>query len=117
MNETIKKGVEDIIKYLGSDILLKTSSGQNIRARAIVQPLLYKNKMYIEFPSEQLGRMDDGSYFMIGNESCKNAAADDYVYFKNDCFLIQRCETIYLFDEPIYVWMTLRKTYEGASAI
>lgn len=113
MKTTIKEGINNVIKYLGSTVTVKSPSGINFTARAIIQPLLYKNKMYIELPSEELGRVDDGSYFMIGDTACMGAAADDYVTFKHETFCIQRTETIYLFDQPLYVWMTLRKANGG----
>lgn len=78
--------------------------GKSVRARAIVEPLRYKNKIYIGGEFHSLGAMKKDKYLFIGTpdiELSENASVIESVGGK---YIVKRCERYYVQDRPIYVW-------------
>ena len=107
MKTDLAKQVSMLMQQAGQHITVATSSGtQNICA--FLQPLRYKNKMYIELQPSEVGRVDDGCFLYLGPAEVP-FEADDFMY--NDDgkrFVVQRVETVYLFKKPLYRWATVR---------
>lgn len=91
-----------IAKY-GGDVRV-TKDGVSRRARAIVQPIRYKNKIYIGGEMRSLGSIKREKYLYIGTPETvlhENATVIESVGGK---YIVKRCETFYVQDSPVYVW-------------
>lgn len=100
---SIFNSVSDTIKRYGSAISI-TNGDDKLSTRAFVEPLRYKNKVYIGGQNRLLGFDRNEKYLYIGppehslTENCS-------VIEMNDCkYIVKRCEIYYLKDYPIYVW-------------
>lgn len=84
---------------------------------AVIQPLRYKNKMYLEDKRLPLGISDMGYYLYIGPASHDLTAIDRNNYIVragSKDFFITRAERVYLGDRVFYIWAVLRQKMEGA---
>ena len=100
-------GVDAMICRFGEEITL-TSQGKKRRAKAVIQPLLYKNKMYIDGDVTSLGITDSGRYLMIGQRVLKdtdwhNAVISDRLR----TYTVSRAEIITCGKEDLYIWAVL----------
>ena len=95
-----------IAKY-GGDVSV-TQNGQRVRTRAIVEPLRYKNRIFIGGEQRSLGSLNRERYLYIGQPDvplCANASVIESVGGK---YSVKRCETYYVQDRPVYVWAILK---------
>lgn len=86
--------------------------------KAFLQPLRYKNKMYLEGTYTPIGRDTNGLYLYIGpadhdlTRLTRLARAHDS---ENREFVIQRAEKVYRGEKVFYIWAILKEVSEGTS--
>ncbi len=73
----------------------------------VLQPLLYKNKLYVEMQPSAIGPVDDGCYLYLGPAKPR-LQAEDFIYAKGKKFVVQRYERVYLSSKPLYSWAIVR---------
>ena len=83
------------------------TNGETLRSCAMIQPLRYKNKLYVELQPSEVGRIDDGCFLYLGPADIV-FKADDRLSFETKKFVVERFEPVYLFAKPIYNWAVLR---------
>ena len=84
--------------------------------RALIQPLRYKNKMYLEGTHTPIGLNERGYYMYIG-------PAEQEIRAENGTFLlcggiryeVDRAERVDYAGEAVYYWAILRNETEGSS--
>ena len=103
MNEKIKK----MLELCGGEILVKRKNGTSARGAAVVEPLRYKNKLYVEMQPTELGKTDDGCYKYLGPYNLEFSEGDTVSYRGKD-FVVQRFEMVCLGEKPMYTWAVLR---------
>ena len=84
---------------------------------AVIQPLRYKNKMYLEDKRLELGVSDMSYYLYLGpaNHDLSELNTNDYlVRADSRDFFITRAEKVYLGKNVFYIWAVLRRKTEGA---
>lgn len=105
-----------LLNLHGSDITYKTmdqngvySEAQN--AKAFIQPLRYKNKMYIGNSYIPLGGVDGGRYLYLGNPDLRfdRAANDVIISLNGDDYYVKRAEPYVVDNEVLYIWAILGK--------
>ncbi len=92
---------------------IKIVNGKKVkRAKAVIQPLMYKNKMYLDGTSIDAGDFDGGHYQMIAPAETDFG---DYKYVrieaKNITYIIKRVEMIRAQDKDLYIWAVLTPYY------
>lgn len=106
---SIADSVHNLINRYGSR--LEISNGKDITAvRAFIQPLRYKNKMYIDGSFLPGGYIDGGHYLYIGSPEIRfDKGFEDVVITTadNESFIVKRAELYTLSDVPIYIWAIL----------
>lgn len=102
----IDKRVKAMLEHCGSPFRV-TTGGETLSAYAMIQPLRYKSKLYVELQPSEVGRIDDGCFLYLGPADI-NFRADDRLEFGNKRFVVQRFEHVYLFGAPIYNWAVIR---------
>ncbi len=102
----IDKKVKAMLEHCGSPFSVVTD-GKVLSSHAMIQPLRYKSKLYVELQPSEVGRIDDGCFLYIGPYDIV-FNADDRLEFGNKKFVVQRFEHVYLFGSPIYNWAVIR---------
>ncbi len=82
--------------------------------RAFVQPLRYKNKMYLEGTRTRIGHADQSYYLYVGPGTVDVTALPVGAVLKmgEGRFYFSHCEAVRLADETLYMWAILRSLIE-----
>lgn len=113
---SMKQQIARILERYGSPIRLKYSDERAPRDyRAFLQPLRYKNKIYLEGYLSEIGYVDEGHYLYIGPPEPKleNLSLDTMLVRQDGMRLcIKRAETVCYIGEKLYVWAVLQTLHE-----
>ncbi|MGN0519761.1 MAG: hypothetical protein ACI4LB_03390 [Candidatus Fimenecus sp.] len=108
--------MEALFNKFGRSVFLSDDTGWRSPVyRAFLQPLRYKNKMYLEGTYTVLGKDPNSLYLYIGSAKHdvtrlkKNARLTDG---DGKRYLIQRAEKVCRGDEPYYFWAILKEICE-----
>lgn len=104
------KIIGDLITRFGCNI--RVEDGEDSRSySAFVQPLRYKNKIYLDGTSLTQGLFDGSHWLLLAPpELVLDKPLESYVI---ECaamdkrFTVKKCDTYYLKDKPIYLWAIL----------
>lgn len=101
---------ESIAKELGTygeNITITGENGQ-VRVKGIIEPLLYKNKMYLGGSQLATGFFDRGHYLLIC-PPCVNIPTTGTVLFETEDnkYLLKRSERVRANSQDVYVWAVL----------
>jgi len=102
----IEAKVTAMLEHCGTPFSVATG-GKVLSSFAMIQPLRYKNKLYVELQPSEVGRIDDGCFLYLG-PSHIIFEADDKLEFADKKFVVERFENVYLFGKTIYNWAILR---------
>lgn len=106
----VNSAVDMIQKYGGR---VKVVNGNTVMlARAFVEPLRYKNKIYIGGRRHELGMYDNEKYLYIGLPSCTLIEDESVIESGVNKYIVKRCETYRVGDIPVYVWAILGRYCE-----
>ena len=95
--------VSNSIAKFGGDVEV-TQGGSTVKTRAIVEPIRYKNKIYISGEQRSLGTLIRERYLYIGQPDVPLRANASVIESVGGKYIVKRCETYYIQDRPIYVW-------------
>ncbi len=108
---SVYKTIEKMICRFGDDILITENAVCN-RSKAIIQPLMYKNKMYLGGTALPAGFFDGGHYLMIAPASLK---VKDYrravVEAMGAKYTLKRVEMVKADNKELYIWAVLTPYY------
>lgn len=103
---SIFNSVGETIKRYGCSISIETN-GTYVTTKAFVEPLRYKNKVYVGGEYHYLGFRQTEKYLYIGPAECELSADNSVIEMNGNKYIVKRCETYYVKDCPIYVWAIL----------
>ncbi|HHW45537.1 MAG TPA: hypothetical protein GXX17_01330 [Clostridiales bacterium] len=104
----LKYALDRIIEKYGVPVTTHGSGGR-FETHAFIQPLRYKNKMYIDLDMDRMGKVDEGCYLYIGK-------ADVPLEFKSQQteitsplgnFVVARSEKVCIGTDALYIWAIL----------
>ncbi|NCC87335.1 MAG: hypothetical protein EOM05_05640 [Clostridia bacterium] len=109
--------VEAMIKSFGRDVSLHMSDGWTSGSyRAFLQPLRYKNKMYLEGLQTDIGFSEQGYYLYIGPEKHNLSALPKDAWIA-DCdnkkYYINKVEKVFLGNKALYIWAIVKSVEEA----
>lgn len=109
--------INDVINKFGSTVYLSHPGGWiSINYNAFIQPLRYKNKLYVTGDFTPIGRNTQDLYLYIGPKNHDITKSSD-TYRIHDSFdntyIIDRAEKIIFKDEVMYIWAIIRKVTEA----
>ncbi len=81
--------------------------GEDINA--YLQPLRYKNKMYLDSQYTKLGIMDESSFLLIASAELNVNEYDDFLVDGSDHYSFVKAEVVFCLNKPAYTWAILRK--------
>jgi len=102
-----KGALSAFFQKFGQVIQIKYTNGTQKTGKAIMMPLLYKNKLYVELQPSEVGKIDEGCYQYIGDADLV-FSTDDIVVFAGKRYVTERFERIYYGTQPFYCWAVLR---------
>lgn len=103
--------VASLIKKYGREISVHTPDGWDSKSyAALIQPLRYKNKMYLEGTHTPIGTNRDGYYLYIGppENNITLLPPDAYIRCGDTCYKIDRAEKVFIGEKVVYIWAVLR---------
>ncbi|MDR1409851.1 MAG: hypothetical protein LBJ12_06260 [Oscillospiraceae bacterium] len=104
---------EGVLRQYGRQTRLFAPSGAEIAAyHSFVQPLRYKNKLYLYGVHTEIGYNSQGHYLYLGPAEHQLQEEGQELQIGGELYRIERAETVYLADEPLYVWAVVRRKAE-----
>ncbi len=106
------KGALRLIEKFGIDMSLFVSGGYDSTFKALLQPLRYKNKIYLSGVPTELGYDSLQKYLLITTPDIPLELVDgnSYILYYNDHqYSIDHCEKVYFGDTPLYYWAIASK--------
>lgn len=103
------------LRRCGGDVYLVGDDGRKTGPfRALIQPLRYKNKMYLEGTQTPVGLNNRGYYMYIGPAD-RAISASDSLYLESGGvrYQIDRAEAVCFRGETVYRWAVLRNVTEA----
>ncbi len=106
--------IAPLLSQAGRRVELWGENGAEKGFKALIQPLRYKNKMYLDGIYTEIGFNSQGHYLYIGPPEIDLTAADDSQFLKSDgvSYQIDRAEKVYSGEEPFYIWAVIRTIVE-----
>lgn len=94
----------------GAQVILQDRDGRRQAYWAIIHPLRYKNKMYLQGAYTDIGYVDPGFYLYIGPGDCPldTLSRDATLTMGERSFVIDRAERVYYRGKSLYCWAVLR---------
>lgn len=101
----------------GRLVSLKDGPGRPVAYHAIIQPLRYKNKMYLQGAYSDVGYVDPGFYLYLGpgEIALDEGSRDAVLTVGKRSFVIDRAERVFYRDRSLYCWAILRSVIEEES--
>lgn len=109
----IRKSVDRVFKAIGSEYTVNCN-GNVSKVTAVVQPMRYKNKLYIEMPRAELGFKDTECFLYLGSPSVDFVGHEFSTVISSGSrsFNVSRAEQIKMGDETVYIWAVLSPRIE-----
>ena len=98
--------VDREIGRYGSQITI-AQQGTEISTRAFVEPLRYRNKIYIGGEYHHLGALSREKYLYVGKTAHRLIPNKSVIKAQGKQYIVKRCETYFVKDAPIYEWAIL----------
>lgn len=106
------KAVKALLKKSGVTLTIKNNSSAVSSFRAFLQPLRYKNKIYLRGVATELGYDSLKKYLLISPADVDLSGVDGTncsLYFGDSHLSIDHSETVYFGENPFYVWSIVSK--------
>lgn len=98
--------VDREIGRFGSQVRI-LQEGDPIDTRAFVEPLRYRNKIYIGGEYRMLGMQRREKYLYVGKSAHRLTENKSVIESQGAKYLVKRCETYFVKDTPVYEWAIL----------
>ncbi len=103
----IISSVGETIKRYGCFVTI--SNGDDcIDTRAFIEPLRYKNRVYVGGQYHHLGYKRTEKYLYIGPPEFPLIENSSVIELHDNKYIVKRCEIYYVKDLPVYVWAILQ---------
>lgn len=99
-----------LFKQYGRKVSLCSDEGVKQSYKALIQPLRYKNKMYLDGIYTEIGFNSQGHYLYIGPPEADLTAVNDGDFLSADGmnYQIDRAEKVYAGEKVFYIWAIIR---------
>ena len=105
--------INSVFDKFGQEVSLKTDDGWSSPIfGAFIQPLRYKNKMYLNGVNTVIGFNSQGHYLYIGPPDHSPEVEGCHIVSNGKSYTVDRYEKVYLKNEVIYIWAIIREIVE-----
>ncbi len=94
------------IGRFGSSVTI-TQQGESVSTRAFLEPLRYRNKIYIGGEYRPLGALRREKYLYVGKPDHRLIEDESVIEMQGSRYIVKRRETYFVKDTPIYEWAIL----------
>ncbi len=104
-----------IFEKSGREIELHSADGTLLdRYKGFIQPLRYKNRMYLDGINTEIGFNSQGHYLYIGPPEIDLTEVQSGAYLSTGSvkYQIDRAEKVFRRDQPFYIWAIIRTIVE-----
>ena len=103
-----KSSVEKLFDQLGTDVRL-IIRGRIVDTRAVLQPMRYKNKMYLGIKRNEMGFSDSECFLYLGpaEPSFVGEELETTVWSDGASFNVSRADRVLIGNETVYIWAVL----------
>ena len=112
----VKECFNEVFERLGADVVVKIH-GEQTKTKAIIQPMRYKNKLYIDMANTEIGLNDTECFLYLGSAEVDFTTSERYtsVYAMNTnrSYNVSRADRICIGDEILYIWAVLKPRIKG----
>ena len=98
--------VDREIGRYGSTVTIN-QGGNRISTRAFLEPLRYRNKIYIGGEYRTLGLLRREKYLYVGKSIHRLVENKSVIETQDNKYIVKRCETYFVKDTPVYEWAIL----------
>lgn len=112
--------LDSLMTRYGRRATLQEPDGwQSTAFYCLLQPLRYKNKMYLNGVNTQIGFNAQGHYLYIGpaEHDITKLSENAILHTEDTDYLIDRAEKVYCGDKPFYIWAIIRTIVEESEEI
>lgn len=108
-----KKSVDELFCTLGEDIKVSID-GKMTQTKALIQPMRYKNKMYLEPERTELGFKDSECFLYLGpaEQDFTGKESSTVIESADRCYKVSRADRIALGGITQYIWAVLAPRYK-----
>lgn len=106
------KEIDTFIDKFGRSTYLTQGEWTSHIYNAVVEPLRYKNKMYLYGSYNELGHYPESFYLYIGPSTVNfDNLGDDAIVHTHDgkSYLIHHWEKVYIKEKPVYIWAVIKE--------
>lgn len=110
------KNFDTLLNRFGRTFYIIDNNGNKIsEAKCMMQPLRYKNKMYLEGTPTDIGENDAGYYLLFAPASfeLKNSDNSRCLFDGEKKYVTDRTEKIYYGDTVMYTWAVIKNAADG----
>ena len=103
--------IKKVFSRYGRKVSAVDKNGNTVcSASCFVQPLRYKNKMYLEGTPTEIGLNESGYYLFLAPEGYDMESVSDNGYLSdgNNEYHVDRYEKIYLGEKVYFIWAIIR---------
>lgn len=108
--------IDEMFRRFGREIRLRKDDGwYSPLYHGFIQPLRYKNKMYLDGVYTVIGFDNQGKYLYIGppeHDLTNFDTSTGHVESDGVKYTIDRAEKVYYSNTPIYIWAIIREIVE-----
>jgi len=102
--------VKSLLKRYGQSVSLQLPGQAPDSYSAIIQPLRYKNKMYLEGDFSLVGYITNDAYLYIGpgNKEIATCVRDARLFAGDAEYFFTRADTVMMNDKAVYTWAVIK---------
>lgn len=104
----IMNSVSAMIDRYGNSVTVQ-NGGISLSTRAFIEPLRYKNKIYIGGRYHPLGEYNNEKYLYIGKPSVALSEDETVIECAGERYIVKRAELYRVTDEPLYAWAIMAR--------
>lgn len=103
-----------VLRTYGRRVAVSDGTWRSMPFRAFIQPVRYKNKMYLQDARTEIGLADSDYFLYIGPSVHDIAGLSPAARIEcgGEKYLIVKAEKIFVEDAPVYIWGVVRRVRE-----
>lgn len=104
--------LENLFKKYGRSVYITSEKLNSEIFNALVQPLRYKNKMYVAGTNTEIGLAEENYYLYIGpgNKDLRKMGASVMLHTADGkSYEVQKSEKIYNGESVFYIWAVIKE--------
>lgn len=104
--------LESLLKRYGRSVYITSEKLNSEIYNALVQPLRYKNKMYVAGTNTEIGLAEENYYLYIGpgNKDLRKMGASVMLHTADGkSYEVQKSEKIYNGESVFYIWAVIKE--------